>query len=1444
MKRRNGISITLAILLALVLPAAPGRAQTTDGIATFRVGTVTANGRYAPRHVLAIWVTDSQTNFIKTLKRQAAARSQYLYQWRARTGGYAPVDGVSGATLSSHTTHTVTWDCRNTNGVVMPDGQYRFFVEFTELNGQGPWTATNSIAFTKSTASVTSNVPNLPNFTAMQIVFTPLGLPPPQHDLALSDLTAPPYVVPGNTAAVAVVVTNLGNLAETFTVSLSNVTQGVALAARAAGPVAAGGTTNVSLAWNTAGVAPATYQLRVTAGPVSGETNLTDNARTVRLTVTAGIATNALIGPGAIWRYQDEGLALHATPWRQEHYYDGAWPQGPAPLGFGNGGEATRLGRTDATTYYFRRPFALAVPPLSATARIVCDDGVVLYLNSAEIWRHNMPPSEPLSTTPAITMLSDTTETNAIEVALDPALLHAGINTLAAEVHQAAGGGAASPWINELHYDNSGTDTNEGIEIAGPSGYDLATLALVLYDGADGTPYMTVPLSGLIDREGRTSAGAVWFAINGIQDGAPDGVALVRDGTHVLQFLSCEGTFSATAGPAAGMTASDIGVVEPASPAGYSLQLVGSGSTGADFTWTGPVAQSRGALNADQILLPRETSDIAFDLRLSAVVPLFPVAPIPVIVGVETSGSALAGDVLPVSVTVSNSGTAGGGFRVILIDTNTQATIGTQEVNWLQPGALTTLTFDWATLGAAPGTYGLQAYVVREGVTNLPGGAALDAVIAGTGVRAATNEAIGGVGGFCRAVAVQDNLACLGEGAMLTLIDLAGVTRLGDVRLLGRIDGLAISGTLVAAACGERGVQFIDITDPAHPALLSIVDTAGHAGAVAFGDGLLAVANGRSGLRLLDVQDPAAPVVRGACQTAGPVRAVAWSAGRLFALDEHAGLLIYDVADPAAPALLGRAPTVAVGRGLAVDGPAVYVADELGFFTVLNVANPAAPVVQGRIPLVAAGGAVALRGSIAYVALGAAGIQIVDVTTPAAPLALGVVAAAGFVHDLARYDADTLLAAEGPAGLRWLDLAAPATPVPQAVHAAGLRAADVATQGPLALLACGEQGFRLYSLTNASAPELVAVSMVASNARAVAVAGAIAYVADGEYGLKAFAITNPAAPVWLGTYVPTGLVSLTRVAARGSDVAVTDGERVDLLDASNPAAMVLRARYAAGHRVCDLSWLGSDLVLAAGADGVRILDGQAQALATYPTAEAATAVEAADPYLYVANDRQGWFVLEATNHAAPQLLHRVTAPEAARDVAFDGARAVLAGDVALHILDVSVPLMPVQTSAIASRLSPRRVASTPATVLAAEDDAGLGVFAAAATDVDGDHLPDAWEQHIVDADPLDAIVTLADVLPGADFDGDGLSNADEIRAGSDPADGASCFALAVVQPDDGPVTLRWFSAPGRTYAVKHASALQDGFTPLATAIAATPPVNTFTVNPGTNAAAFFLVVTE
>ncbi|MBU2939053.1 T9SS type A sorting domain-containing protein [Lacinutrix sp. C3R15] len=159
---------------------------------------------------------------------------------------------------------------------------------------------------------------------------------------------------------------------------------------------------------------------------------------------------------------------------------------------------------------------------------------------------------------------------------------------------------AQNVFINELHYDNTGSDTGEGFEIAGPAGTDLSGWEVVLYNGSNSSEYDTVTLSGIIPNEGM-GYGTLAFFKAGIQNGAPDGLALVDNTDTIIQFLSYEGVITINEGTAEEMTSTDIGVSETSStPVGSSLQLIGSGTTYGDFTWSSPSTSSFGSLNSNQ----------------------------------------------------------------------------------------------------------------------------------------------------------------------------------------------------------------------------------------------------------------------------------------------------------------------------------------------------------------------------------------------------------------------------------------------------------------------------------------------------------------------------------------------------------------------------------------------------------------------------------------------------------------------------------------------------------------------------------------------------------------------------------------------------------------------------------------------------------------------------
>ena len=178
------------------------------------------------------------------------------------------------------------------------------------------------------------------------------------------------------------------------------------------------------------------------------------------------------------------------------------------------------------------------------------------------------------------------------------ALVGSVLPVLAGAAHAVPGTGSPV-FINELHYDDAGADAGEFVEIAGPTGTDLTGWRVVPYNGSNGAAYTpVVDLTGVIP-----AAQVLAFDLVGMQNGAPDALALVDASGRLVQLLSYEGAFTGVGGAADGRLSTDIGVSEVGTePDGLSLQLTGTGAKAEDFTWTGPLAATRGTLNAGQVL--------------------------------------------------------------------------------------------------------------------------------------------------------------------------------------------------------------------------------------------------------------------------------------------------------------------------------------------------------------------------------------------------------------------------------------------------------------------------------------------------------------------------------------------------------------------------------------------------------------------------------------------------------------------------------------------------------------------------------------------------------------------------------------------------------------------------------------------------------------------------
>ncbi len=157
MKRSFFFSLLIGFTFIIAILNINKSIAQTAGTFTFTYSQA-APSASATKNVLAVWIEDNSGTFIKTKIRYWGSNTMdHLPNWKAKSAQNI-TDAVTGATRTAATvptafgTKTITWDGKNANGVLVPDGIYNVFVESSYCNPEPAnnqhWIITN-FTFTK-----------------------------------------------------------------------------------------------------------------------------------------------------------------------------------------------------------------------------------------------------------------------------------------------------------------------------------------------------------------------------------------------------------------------------------------------------------------------------------------------------------------------------------------------------------------------------------------------------------------------------------------------------------------------------------------------------------------------------------------------------------------------------------------------------------------------------------------------------------------------------------------------------------------------------------------------------------------------------------------------------------------------------------------------------------------------------------------------------------------------------------------------------------------------------------------------------------------------------------------------------------------------------------------------------------------------------------------------
>jgi len=371
---------------------------------------------------------------------------------------------------------------------------------------------------------------------------------------------------------------------------------------------------------------------------------------------------------------------------------------------------------------------------------------------------------------------------------------------------------------------------------------------------------------------------------------------------------------------------------------------------------------------------------------------------------------------------------------------------------------------------------------------------------------------------------------------------------LGRAEIGGRPNRIYVSGNRAIVASDNRGLQIVDISDPAMPKLLSETLDAGSSVADVVVKGDIAFASVTyGGIVIIDISNPKIPTQIGAMEF-NHVGMIALEGSTLVvsALEYSYETTIYDVTNPRAPVFRSTVPTMFQGQ-FALAGNRLCVVDILSV-PLYDITDRAAPRLLGYLSPQSVPQRFVALGDYAY-SFGHDNMEALDLRNPN-----GGSTMIRFVEPYyreTRVFGGRIFAVGSGSGVEIFDMTDPLVPARTGHLDLRATAHDLKIAGTTAYLSNGGAGLQILDVSNPVNTHLIGTARANGTVFASEIHNTLAYVAAGFDGLQIFDIANPASPVLKGHLTTTA--KAMDVAVKDTTVYLATGRNgLSVIDASDP----------------------------------------------------------------------------------------------------------------------------------------------------------------------------------------------------------------------------------------------------------------------------------------------------
>jgi hypothetical protein len=291
-------------------------------------------------------------------------------------------------------------------------------------------------------------------------------------------------------------------------------------------------------------------------------------------------------------------------------------------------------------------------------------------------------------------------------------------------------------------------------------------------------------------------------------------------------------------------------------------------------------------------------------------------------------------------------------------------------------------------------------------------------------------------------------------------------------------DDLAAVAPYVYVAASDAGLKVVDVTDPAHPAVVGTCDTPGTAQAIVVQATLAYIADGASGLRIIDVSSPSHPVSAGTLDTY-EAQDLVISGAYAYIADGWGAFKIVRIDNPTSPTLVGTLGGIPYAHAVDLVGGYVIASDLYdGLVCTINVTNPAAPSIVATLYENGIQD-FAVHGSTVYMISLNDGLRVYDYGDPLHPHLTRTIALPSYPAALS-LSGGTLYVTGGEMGVLAFDVTTPANPVLRGCLDMPGKSGRLDVEGEFVYVCAQYAGMRIFPAhcVAADAPEVDAEAAV------------------------------------------------------------------------------------------------------------------------------------------------------------------------------------------------------------------------------------------------------------------------------------------------------------------------------------------------------------------------------